>query len=95
MRALRAAAAQRSAVHRQVGWPLDRCTGARIRIGAVWKAHPQFTAQQIIHRLGPGPFLTVPGVQKILRECWGARGRPTRNARLTSRRRYNTARTGP
>jgi len=75
VRACRAAAAQRSPIHRQVGWPLDRCTLARIRIAAVCKQHPHWTARQVIHTLGAQRSLTVPWVQIILRECERACGR--------------------
>jgi hypothetical protein len=92
VRALRAAAAQRSAVHRRVGWPLDRCTAARIRIAACWKQHPQLTARQVIQTLGAGPFMNVPWVRKILRECGRTCGRPTRKERLKGRRRYSRGR---
>jgi len=84
--ALRAAAARRSAVHRQVGWPLDRRTRARIRIAAEWQQHPHWTARQVIRALGTEPSLTVPWVQKILRACWRACGRHTPRAWLKGRR---------
>jgi hypothetical protein len=93
VRACRAAAPQRSAVHRQVGWLLDEHTTTRIRIAALWKQHPQLPARQILRRLVPGPFLTVPWVQKILRECGRACGRHTSRERLTGRRRHNRVRT--
>src|SRR5581483_5622529 len=88
VRALRAAVANRSAVHQQVGWPLDCRTVTRIRIGALWQRHPQFTARQVIQTLGPGPFLTNPWVQRILRECWRASRRRSRIECLNGRRCY-------
>src|SRR5262249_27183549 len=88
--ALRAAAANRSAVRQEVGWPLDHRTVARIRIGALWKRHPQFTARQVIQALGPGPFMTIPWVQRILRQCWRAFPRHSHAEWLIGRRRYHS-----
>jgi len=53
LRECRVAAAKRSPVHNRVGWHLDKFTAARIRVGAIWKRHPEFTAKQVIRRLGP------------------------------------------
>ncbi len=35
---------------------------------AIWRRHPEFTARQVIRNLGPKHQVTVPWVQKILRE---------------------------
>jgi len=88
----RAAAAKRSALYQQVGWPLDRRTVARIRIGALWKKHPALTAQQVIQTLRPGPFLTVHYVQQVMRECWRACGRHTPDQWQIGRRGSHTRR---
>lgn len=90
VRALRDAAAKRSNLYRQVGWPLDNRTMARIRIAALWKRYPQLTACQVIDKLGRGPFLTIPWVQRIMRECWRASGRQKPRERLIGRRRYHS-----
>jgi DNA invertase Pin-like site-specific DNA recombinase len=95
LRDCRATAAQRSALHKQVGWPIDRRTTARIRIGQLWQRHPEFTAQQVLRTLGPGPFMTVPWVQRVMRECWRASRRHRGKEWLTGRRRYNTGRRRP
>jgi DNA invertase Pin-like site-specific DNA recombinase len=67
----RRSAANRSDLHRQVGWHLDHRTATRIRIGAMWKRHPTFTAKQVIARLGrmSPAFAKVKWVQKILHDC--------------------------
>ncbi len=95
LRECRATAAKRSALHQQVGWPLDRRTTARIRIAALWKRHPEYTAQQVIRALGPAPFLTVPWVQRILKECSRACGRNSREDWRIGRRRYHSWRARP
>jgi hypothetical protein len=77
LRECRVAAAKRSPVHNRVGWHLDKFTAARIRIGAIWKQHPEFTAKQIIAKLGPKYAVRLPWVQKVLKECWRASANPT------------------
>jgi hypothetical protein len=52
LRECRVAAARRDPVHKQVGWHLDKFTAVRIRIGAILKRHPEFTAKQVIKKLG-------------------------------------------
>ena len=49
----RTAAAKGSRVHKQVGWRLDYLTAARIRVGAIWERHPEFTAEQVVAKLRP------------------------------------------
>lgn len=51
LREFRMAAAKRSPVHKQVGWYLDHWTAARIRVSAIWKRHPEFTAKQQMSNL--------------------------------------------
>jgi DNA invertase Pin-like site-specific DNA recombinase len=65
----RRAAANRSAIHRKIGWWLDRRTALRIRISATWQKHPEWTARQVVAKLGPEPLLKLPWVRRILREC--------------------------
>lgn len=65
----RKAAARRSAMHRKIGWWFDRRTALRIRISATWQKHPEWTANQVIARIGPQPLLSLRWVQRILREC--------------------------
>lgn len=87
LRNSRAAAAQRSACHRLLRWPLDRRTAARIRISAIWNKHPEFSARQVMDRLGPKYAVRLPWVQQVLRECWRASARPSPEAWLIGRRR--------
>jgi len=42
-----------------MGWQVDGWTAARIRISAIWKRHPDFTAQRILAQLG------VPGQRTV------------------------------
>jgi len=68
----RKAEASRGAVHKKIGWHIDRRTHLRIRIGATWQKHPKWTARQMIAEVGPSPPMSVRWVQRILRECrWG------------------------
>ena len=65
---------------RQMGWRLDRWTAARVRASAIWKHHPEFTAKQVIRKLGPEHSVRVPWVQKIMRECWRVSADITRSS---------------
>lgn len=88
LRECRVAAARRAPMHEQVGWHLDKFTAERIRIGAIWKRHPEFTAKQVMKKLGAQYALRVPWVQKILRECCRAHARHSPEQRRIGRRRY-------
>jgi len=88
LRECRQAAAQNSLWQKRVGWQLDRRTAARIRIGTIWKRHPEFTAKQVITKLGPKHSVRVPWVQKILRECWRASANYGPEQRRIGRRSY-------
>jgi len=76
-------------VHKQVGWPLDRRTATRIRIGELWKRHPDLTGKQVIEKLKLGPDLALEWVQKIMNECWKAYAKPKPKLRHIGRRFYN------
>jgi DNA invertase Pin-like site-specific DNA recombinase len=89
LRDCRRAAARRSPTHKHVGWRLDPKTATRIRIGEIWRRHREFTARQVIRRIGAKHSVTVPWVQKILRECSRAYTRRTRAQRLIGRRVYS------
>ncbi len=52
LRNCRAAAAKRSPAQQRIGWQLDRHTATRIKIGAIWQHHPNWTAKQVIRKLG-------------------------------------------
>src|SRR5277367_5777407 len=53
LRKCREAAAGRSSAQQHIGWRIDWRTGARIRISDIGKRHPEYTARQVIDRLGP------------------------------------------
>ncbi len=72
LKSCREAAAKSSPEHRMVGWPLDRLTAIRIRIGAMWRRDPQITGRHVMEKLGPNPALCMQTVQKVLRQCWEA-----------------------
>ena len=89
LRECRVAAAKRSPVHKRVGWHLDKFTAARIRIGAIWKRHPEFTGEQVIRRLGPKYAVRLPWVQQVLKECWRASAKHSPKDWQIGRRRYS------
>jgi DNA invertase Pin-like site-specific DNA recombinase len=82
-------AARRSPVHKQVGWYLDRRTAARIRIGEMWKRHPEFTGKQVIEKLKLGPDAPLKWVQRIMNDCWKAYAKPKGKHRRIGRKFYN------
>lgn len=82
-------AAMRSDVHRRVGWYLDYRTATRVRIGAMWKRHPEFTAKELIGKLNLGPDSPVKWVQRIMNECWKKHDGARREQRRIGRRFYN------
>jgi DNA invertase Pin-like site-specific DNA recombinase len=82
-------AARRSPVHNQVGWYLDHRTATRIRIGELWKRHPEFTGMQVIETLKLGPDVALKWVQRILNDCWKAYAKPKPKQRRSGRRFYN------
>jgi DNA invertase Pin-like site-specific DNA recombinase len=88
LRECRRATAKHSQVHKQVGWCLDRWTAARIRVSAIWKRHPEFTARQVIEKLGPEYSERVRWVQQIMKECWRASARHRPKQWRTGRRFY-------
>jgi DNA invertase Pin-like site-specific DNA recombinase len=90
LRDCRKAAAKRSRAHRQVGWYLDGRTAARIRVSAIWKRHPEFTAKQVIRKLGPEGHVRVRWVQQIMNECWRASARHSPKQWRIGRRFYNS-----
>jgi hypothetical protein len=84
LRSCREAAAKHNTAQRRMGWRLDARTPTRIRIAAIWKRHPEFTATQVKRslRLKDG----VPWVQKIMRECWRASAKHSPEQRRVGRR---------
>ena len=86
LRKCREAAAKRSPAQQHIGWRIDWRTGARIRISEIWKRHPEYTARQVLDRLGSKRPVGVHWVQQVLRECWRASARPMPDAWLMGRR---------
>jgi DNA invertase Pin-like site-specific DNA recombinase len=92
LRECRRADAKHSPAQRRMGWQLDGRTAARVRVSAIWKQHPEFTAKQVIEKLGPKHSARVPWVQKILRECWRTSARHSLEQRRIGRRIYSPLR---
>jgi len=89
LRNCREAAAKRSCTQQQMGWQLDRRTGARIRISEIWKRHPEFTGKQTIKGLESRHSLRNPWVQKVLRECWRASATHSSEQQRVGRRNHS------
>jgi DNA invertase Pin-like site-specific DNA recombinase len=89
LRSFRRSIAGRSRLQKRLRWPLDRRLATRVRITAIWKRHPDYTAQQVIRTLGPvGHSVNVPWVQRILKRCWlVSAARSPKQVRI-GRRRY-------
>jgi hypothetical protein len=75
LRECRLAAAKCSPVHKEVGWWLDSRTAERIRISAICKRHPEYTAKQVLTVLGPQHSVRLRWVNQVMSECWRALGR--------------------
>ena len=69
LRDCRMAAARRNPAQRKLGWRIDHWTAARARVCAIWKLHPEFTAKQVLEKLGPQHSVNVWWVRGILHEC--------------------------
>jgi hypothetical protein len=82
-------AARRSPVHTLVGWHLDHRTANRIRIGELWKRHPELTGKQVIEKLKLGPDAPLKWVKHIINDCWKAHAKPKVNQRRVGRQFYN------
>jgi DNA invertase Pin-like site-specific DNA recombinase len=85
-------AARHSSAQRRMGWQVDGRTAARIRISAIWKRHPDVTAQRVLALLDGEYRVSVPWVRQILRECWRASARLSPRQRLIGRRIYYSSR---
>ena len=75
LRECQLAAAKRSPLHQKAGWRLDSRTAARIRIGAICKRHPHYTAKQVLKALGPQHSVRARWVNQVMNECWQPLGR--------------------
>jgi DNA invertase Pin-like site-specific DNA recombinase len=83
------ALARRSPTYKQMGWRLDRHTVARVRICAIWRRHPEFTAKRVVKYLRPKHSLRVPWVSKIMKECWRASAKHSPHQWRRGRRLYS------
>jgi hypothetical protein len=88
LRRCRLVAAKRNAVQKRIGWRVDHRTAARLRISAIRKRHPEFTAQQVHAKLGRKHPVNVWYVRQILNECWRASGRHSPEQLRIGRRVY-------
>jgi hypothetical protein len=88
----RRAAAKDSPAQKQLGWRLDHRTAARVRVGAIWKRHPEFTAKQVIEKLGPQYSVNARWVGRVMNECWRASARHSPKQLRIGRRLYSSRR---
>jgi Resolvase, N terminal domain len=93
LKRLRRAAARRSSVQRMVGWPVDRWTPLRIRIGKILNRHPEFTGKQVIEKLGPDCSVRLIWVWQVMGEYHWAAKKPSAQAQRKGRRFYHFWRT--
>src|SRR5208283_2662879 len=89
LRGCRKAAARRDAAQRRIGWHLDCWTADRIRISSIWRRRPDFTAKEVLEKLGPIPVLRIACVRQVLRECLLSSAKLSRKQRLIGRRIYS------
>jgi DNA invertase Pin-like site-specific DNA recombinase len=89
LRECRMAAVRRSPIQKRMGWRIDFRTPARVRVGSIWKRHPEFTAQQVLEKLGTQYSVNRGWVQRILKQCWVASGRHGKRQLHVGRRLYN------
>jgi hypothetical protein len=52
LRECRMAAVRRSPIQKRIGWRMDYHTAVRVHVGGTWKRHPEFTAKQVLEKLG-------------------------------------------
>ena len=89
IRECRLAATKRSPTYKRVGWQLDQRTAARIQVSAIWKRHPEFTGKRVLQKLRLSHYVSLPWVQKVMRECWRASARHTAEQWRLGRRFYS------
>jgi DNA invertase Pin-like site-specific DNA recombinase len=88
LRRCRKVAASHCPLYKRAGWRLDHRSAARIRIVSIWRLHPDFTAREVIQSMGPKYSVSIPWVQRVLRQCCRTK-RQTPAERLIGRRHYN------
>jgi hypothetical protein len=72
------ASAKRSRTQKLLGWRIDHWTAARVRLGAIWRRHPELSAEQALKKLRPRYAVSLWWVRRIMNQCWrtGARRSP-------------------
>lgn len=85
---LRVAAARRSPMHKRMRWRIDAWTSARIRVGAIWRRHPGFSAEQVLAKLGSQHSVKLWWIRRTLNECWRASGNHSPQQLRVGRRCY-------
>jgi DNA invertase Pin-like site-specific DNA recombinase len=88
LRECRLAAAGLSLTQKPMRWQIGRRIAQRMRIVAISKRHPDFSAKEIIEHLGRGPFVRVKWVQWVMRQSGRGSPRHSEKQRRIGRRRY-------
>ena len=86
LKEIRMGAARRSAVHRRVGWHVDRWTTIRISIGEILDRQPELTGREVIERLKLEKPPRLIWVWDVMTRYHVAREKPTATARRKGRR---------
>jgi len=86
LRECRGVTARQDPVQKRVGWRIDYRTSARGRIGLIWKRRPEVTARQVIEKLGARCPVNTRFVQRVLKQCWVAYGKRSKQQLYVGRR---------
>jgi hypothetical protein len=86
LRDYRRGSAKDSPAQKKAHWYIDRWTLSRVRVCAIWSRHPEFTAAEVLQKLGPDFRLRLKWVQHVLADCWRATAKLTPYQRRNGRR---------
>ena len=70
LRECRVASAKRSRTQKQVGGRIDNWTAARLRLGAIWRRHPELSAEQVLKKLRPRHAVSLWWIRRMMKQCW-------------------------
>jgi DNA invertase Pin-like site-specific DNA recombinase len=84
----RRAAAKNNPAQKHMVRDYGRWSPVRVRIGEIWKSHPEYTGKQVVKVLGAGRSVNVKWVQRVLHDCWRASAKRSREQRRIGRRFY-------
>ena len=88
LRVYRREAAERTPMFQKVHWRIDSWTPARIRVGAIWKRHPEYSAPRVLKELGPKYGVSRVWVGQVLHDFWRTSAKHNAEQRRIGRRCY-------